>query len=82
MKHKNITPVYIHNYQVIVLILLDYVAGNLTLPKIEFFLNFLNTMPNDILMKLTLAGCLTRHNIFNNIYSIRFIVVRDGKIKC
>jgi integrase len=38
MKHKNITLAHIHNYQVIVLRFLNYVAGNLNLPKIEFFL--------------------------------------------
>jgi integrase len=35
---KNITPAHIHNYQVIVIRFLNYVAGELNIPKIDFFL--------------------------------------------
>lgn len=35
---KNITPTHIHNYKSIAIRFLNYVAGQLNLPKIEFFL--------------------------------------------
>jgi integrase len=38
LKSKNITPAHIHNYQSIVIRFLNYVAEQLNLPKIEFFL--------------------------------------------
>lgn len=36
--NKNVTPAHIHNYQSIVIRFLNYVAEQLNLPKIEFFL--------------------------------------------
>ncbi len=38
-KSKNMTTTHIHNYQSIAIRFLNYVAGELNLPKIEFFLN-------------------------------------------
>ena len=39
LKSKNITTTHIHNYQSIVIRFLNYVAGELNLPKIDFFLH-------------------------------------------